>query len=72
GRVMDMVDAEARTARVDVLGTPRVINLGLLEGVGVGDWVLVYMGCALERIGEAEAAEAVRLWEELCTSFPSR
>jgi hydrogenase expression/formation protein HypC len=72
GQVVEVIDAGARTVRVNVLGEPHVATLGLLEGVGPGDWVLVYMGCALEKISAAEAAEAERLWEDLCTNSPSR
>lgn len=64
GRVLEIVGAGACTARVDVLGTPRTVNLGLLD-VRPGDWVLVGMGLVLERITEAEAADTLRLLEEL-------
>jgi hydrogenase expression/formation protein HypC len=63
-KVLEVVDAGARTARVDVLGTPRTISLGLLD-VRPGDWVLVGMGLALDRISEADAAEMLRFLDEL-------
>jgi hydrogenase expression/formation protein HypC len=62
GKVLEIVDAG--TARVDVRGTPRTVSLGLLD-VRPGDWVLVGMGLALERISECEAAETLRLLDEL-------
>jgi hydrogenase expression/formation protein HypC len=65
GKVLDIVDPEARLARVDVFGTNRMVNLSLIDEVAPGDWVLVHMGFAMERIGEAEAAETVRLFDEL-------
>jgi hydrogenase expression/formation protein HypC len=64
GRVLEIVDPGARTASVDVLGTPRTISLGLLD-VRPGDWVLVGMGLALDRISEADAAEMLRFLDEL-------
>ncbi len=64
GRVLEIVDAAARTARVDVRGTPRTISLGLLDA-RPGDWVLVSLGLAVERITEADAAETLRLLDEL-------
>lgn len=67
GRVLDITDPEARTARVDVRGTSRTIHLGLLE-VQPGDWVLVSLGLAVERISAAEAAETLRLLDELETA----
>jgi hydrogenase expression/formation protein HypC len=65
GRVLEVVDPEARFGRVDVLGTPRMVNLSLVGEVAPGDWVLVHMGFAMERMSEVEAAETVRLFEEL-------
>jgi hydrogenase assembly chaperone HypC/HupF len=64
GRVLEIVDASAGTAWVDVRGTPRTISLGMLD-VRPGDWVLVGMGLALERITEAGAIDALRLLDEL-------
>jgi hydrogenase expression/formation protein HypC len=63
-KVLEIVDPGARTARVDLRGTPRTITLGLLD-VQPGDWVLVGLGLALEQITEAEAAETLRLLDEL-------
>jgi hydrogenase expression/formation protein HypC len=65
GKVLHIVDPEARLGLVDVLGTPRMVNLTLVGEVAPGDWVLVHMGFAMERMSEAEAAETVRLFEEL-------
>jgi len=65
GRVLEVVDCEARLARVDVLGTVRMVNLSLLGEVTSGDWVLVHMGFAIERMSTAEAEETVRLFAEL-------
>ena len=65
GRVVEIIDAAARTGRVDVLGRPRVVSLSLVGEVAPGDWVLVHMGVAVQRMEEAEAMETVRLFEEL-------
>lgn len=50
-------------ALVDVSGAQRKINIGMLEldqqHIAPGDWVLIHMGFALERIDEAEAREAL-------------
>ena len=46
---------------MDVLGAERPINLGMLEEITVdpGQWILIHMGFALERIDEAKAYEAM-------------
>ena len=64
GKIVEIVDDAARTARVDVRGVPRTVNLGLLDA-RPGDWVLVSLGLAVERISEADAAETLRLLDEL-------
>ena len=69
GKVTEIVDAEQRIGRVDIMGTPRLVHLGMLDEVTPGDWVLVQFGLAVEKINEEAAQEAVRLLEELRASF---
>lgn len=62
GRVVEVLAGNAgMLALVDVLGARRPVNLGMLEDMTVapGEWVLIHMGFALERIDEAKAAEAM-------------
>jgi hydrogenase expression/formation protein HypC len=50
-------------ASVDMGGVRRDVNIGLLDGAdlpGPGDWVLVHMGFALERMTEQQADEAIQ------------
>jgi hydrogenase assembly chaperone HypC/HupF len=58
-----LADYDDQLALVDVQGARRRINLGLLEpeeeAPMPGDWVLIHMGFALERIDEAAAKEAL-------------
>src|SRR5687768_2827450 len=60
GRVVELSQEHPDLARVDVEGVVRDINLALLEGEGVGpgDWVLIHLGFALQRMTEEEAAQA--------------
>ncbi len=69
GRVMEVVDSAGRIGRVKVFGTPRLVNLGLLDQVAAGDWVLVQTAFAVEKIDEATALETTRLLEELGKAF---
>jgi hydrogenase expression/formation protein HypC len=57
GQVVDVVDAEAHLAKVDVNGVRRVISVRLLadDNLQVGDWVLVHVGFAMAKIDEHEA-----------------
>lgn len=52
-------------ARVDVQGVVRDIHMGLLvdDPPGVGDWVVIHLGFALERMTEAEAMDAIGFYK---------
>ncbi|MCW2623058.1 MAG: hydrogenase assembly chaperone hypC/hupF [Frankiales bacterium] len=58
-------------ALVDVVGVTRKINIGLLEGteLRVGDYVLIHVGCAMSRIDERQAAEALSMLEMMGQAF---
>jgi len=62
GKVVEVMDGNGgMLAVVDVMGAQRPINLGMLDDMDVtpGEWVLIHMGFALERIDEAKATEAM-------------
>ena len=62
GQVVELVEGyDGQLALVDVQGAQRRINIGMLEDeqVSPGDWVLIHMGFALDRIDEAGAREAL-------------
>lgn len=62
GQVVEVMEGNGgMLALVDVLGARRPINLGMLEEMDVvpGEWVLIHMGFALERIDEAKAESAM-------------
>jgi len=65
GRIVEMVDEAGVIAKVEVGGVRRNINVALLDAVSVGDYVLIHVGFALSKIDEHEAAETLRLLEEL-------
>lgn len=53
-------------ARADVGGVRREISVALLDGVvEPGDWVLIHVGFALNRIDEEEARATIALLEGL-------
>jgi hydrogenase expression/formation protein HypC len=61
GQVLTMLEGYGdQLALVDVEGASRKVNIGLLDegAVGPGDWVLIHMGFAVERVDEAKAAQA--------------
>ena len=65
GRIVEVVEGYAgQLALVDVQGATRRINLGMLEPddqqVGPGEWILIHMGFAIERIDQAGAEHAMQ------------
>ena len=67
GKIVELIAGEADLATVDVMGVRRRIDLGLLvEDIPViGDWVLIHVGFAMSKIGEAEALDQLRILTEL-------
>lgn len=67
GRVVELVDQANGIAKVEVGGVRRNVNLGLLADVQIqlGDYVLIHVGFAMSKIDEREAAETLRLLQEL-------
>jgi len=73
GQIVEVVDPEHRLAKVDVAGVRRTVNIGLLDGDGVGvdagDWVLIHVGFAMSRIDEGEATATRRLLEQMGADY---
>jgi hydrogenase expression/formation protein HypC len=73
GQVVEIVDADAAIALVDVGGVTREVNIALLAWEGQaplpGDWVLIHVGFAMSRIDEAEAARALALLREMGDAY---
>ncbi len=69
GQIIEVEDAESHLAMVEVAGVRRRINVGLLDGVGSGDWVLIHVGFAMSRIDEAEAMATHRLLQEMGAEY---
>jgi hydrogenase expression/formation protein HypC len=63
GQVVEMHPDVPMLAKVDVSGVRRNVNIALLEddSVAPGDWILIHVGFALSKIGEAEAHEQLRM-----------
>ena len=65
GEIVELLDDRPELATVDVQGVRRAVNIGLLDDVRPGQWVLIHVGFAMSRIDEAEAHETLRVLEEL-------
>ncbi len=52
-------------ALVDLAGVRKEISLSLVDGVTVGDYVIVHVGYALNKLDPEEAAKTLQLFAEL-------
>jgi hydrogenase expression/formation protein HypC len=62
-RVVELRDGDQ--AVVDLAGVRKEISLALVDGVVVGDYVIVHVGYALNRLDPEEAERTLRLFAEL-------
>jgi len=60
-----VVELNGDTAIVDLDGIRKETSTMLLDKVAVGDYVLIHVGYALERIDPLEAAKTLTLFAEL-------
>ena len=60
-----IVAIDGVVATVDVMGNQREADLTLVEDPEVGDYVLLHAGFAIEKMAAEDAAESLRIWEEL-------
>ena len=63
GRMIERSPEHADVARVDVEGVVRDINMALLEDdpPQPGEWVLIHLGFALEKMTEADARDTLAM-----------
>jgi hydrogenase expression/formation protein HypC len=67
GKIVDLLAEDRSLAIVDVLGVRRKVDLGLLQDdpPSTGDWVLIHVGFAMSKIGEADARQQLRMLTDL-------
>lgn len=63
---------ENNYATVDTLGVKRQVTLDLIsEEVNIGDYVLIHVGFAMNKISAEEAEESLRLYDEIVQQMQS-
>ncbi|HAA31325.1 MAG TPA: hydrogenase assembly protein HupF [Cyanobacteria bacterium UBA8553] len=71
GQIVEITDVKQKLALVNVAGVKRQVNIACIVDDDhpaescIGDWVLVHVGFAMNRIDEKEAAETLQLLQEL-------
>ena len=71
GQITEITDIQNQLATVNISGVKRQVNIACIVDEQhpvescVGDWVLVHVGFALNRLDEEEAAETLKLLAEI-------
>ncbi len=74
GQIVEITNPNNKLGLVNVGGVKREVNLACIVDEEhpvqscIGDWVLVHVGFALNRIDEKEAAETLNLLQEIVAS----
>lgn len=75
GQIVEITDVKQKLALVNVAGVKRQVNIACIVDDDhpaescVGDWVLLHVGFAMNRIDEKEAAETLQLLKELAEAM---
>lgn len=70
GQIVEIINADLQIALVDVAGVKRSVSIACIIDEEhpiescVGDWVLIHVGFAINRLDTEEAAETLRILEE--------
>jgi len=71
GKIIEITDIERKLAVVSIAGVKRQVNIACIVNeqhppeTCIGNWVLVHVGFAMNRINEEEARETLKLLQEL-------
>ena len=69
---MQVVAIDGFTARCSAKGVERDVSLFLMqdEPVAVGDYVMIHVGYAIQKVTEADALSSWELFDEILTQEP--
>jgi len=62
-KVVELLEGDQAT--VDVGGVRKAISLALVDGIAVGDYVILHVGFAIQRLDAEEAEKTLALFAEL-------
>jgi hydrogenase expression/formation protein HypC len=71
GKIIEITDVENQLAMVNIGGVKRQVNIACIVDEQhpvescIDDWVLVHVGFALNRLDEEDAAETLKLLNEM-------
>jgi hydrogenase expression/formation protein HypC len=62
---LEVIEINDNIAKVSIGNTTREAYLDLMDKVGVGDFVLVHAGFAIEKLDKEEAEKTLALFKEI-------
>jgi len=62
---MRVLEIDGPNAVVELGGVKKNINMGLLDNVEVGEYVIVHAGFAIQKVDEKEAKETIEILKEM-------
>ena len=71
GEIIEITDFAKKLATVNISGVKREVNIACIVDEEhpvescIGDWVLVHVGFAMNRLDEEEAKETLKLLQEV-------
>lgn len=64
---------ENNMATVDTMGVKRDISLDLMaDDVQIGDYILIHVGFAMNKIDKEEAEQSLRVYEEMVEAMQAQ
>ena len=66
---MRIINIQGSQAEVSLAGLRKKINLGLLQEVRIGEYVMVHAGFAIEKVNEKEARKTLSALQEMRRSL---
>jgi hydrogenase expression/formation protein HypC len=60
-----IIAIEGKNAKVEIGGVIYVASIMLLENAGIGDFIILHAGFAIEKVDPIEAEETIRLFNEI-------
>lgn len=61
----EVLEINGSEAILDFGGVKRGANISFLDDVEVGDYLIVHVGFAIQKLSREEAEETLKLWKEI-------
>ncbi len=66
GRVIELYEDEAL---VEFIGSKKIVNTALIKDIKVGDYLLIHVGIAIEKIDEDEGKKTINIFKSIISKL---